>query len=475
MKDNNEEIMDETNIEEEIIRKQKNNRSNKKKILLFVVIIIVVFIAIVLGSYHLLQKDKEDESKKEYIPNKTDLKKEDKPDSEDSELAYVITETYTFNKVDGRLLGNNVLFENNDKTKLELFSYSNNLLYRYDKEYSHIDPDFDVDNQELYVLYTNNDKIIHLDKSGKVISSNDYKKIIDKLEKEHIKRETVNDVQIISYDVPSDSYEETGWTEQRYKLVNNGKILVEGINEYLILEDKIVLLYDEDVKVFDTKKKEYSKEKVKVDDNHYLDYSSCKNGTKLFDNSGKEVINTCAKYYNKLYGKFYYGHSGNMCGPVSALCGFYTLYYDGKKIEEEVSLTKEGDYIVGHYYESATGATYNLKGEKVKDFDLVSKIDDNTYIGYKYNDTGEETFSFLDSTLKKKSKDFSYIDCSKNGWCEVIESNDSYYIYYKDQKIIDNSFTRVDIGGDVIVATSNSKTYSFKLEKGRENIITKVE
>jgi len=217
----------------------------------------------------------------------------------------------------------------------------------------------------------------------------------------------------------------------------------------------------------------------KLDDNHYMNYSSCKIGATLENKKGEVIYSDCSSDYeiseedSTVFIAYKhdceeYGYDSNNCFQE------YTstiVFSDGKK--EVVNGYSEivGNYIYSSYYDEKNEETkeiiYDFNGNiKYDNYNYLSKLNENYYV---YDDNN---YLLLNNELEV-IETYDNIYCDDNDVC-IFKKDNKVGLFYNDDWVVEmgnyynivnnynNTFTLENINGYSLLTFSDSGKFINK-------------
>ena len=455
----------------------------KKKKIIVIILVIILGISIGTTTYLLL-------------PKKSNLK----------EPVLNINNTIIINSLDVKV-GNDFYIVKNDNG-FTTYDLSQNKLYTYEDKYT----GYSIYNN--YIIITNEDKTLVIDKNGKEIITGKYLTslynntkylIIDNkvynsnMNEIYTLPDYFNDKELYLCQIINDNLIMTFEDKQYNKIINlNTKEEVyTNFDEYISTEIEneeskyIIIKFNDKYDIYDTIKKEivikdinidrnliiskdnetmyiYNdkiyKNNTKINNKYHMDNTSCEVGGKLLDNKNNIIIDKCMLYYEELFTDIIMGTDNEN-----------SVLYINNKILSANTFAKEGEYIISYTYNEnkSTSKIYNKEGKEIKTGSITYFINNNIYKEY---NTTTQTFYFTNNKLEKISPEFDYIDCPYNNYCNVSDINYNKTLYRNGKKITSNIYDKIIVKENYIVATTVFNTYIYLLGTNPEiNINTKEE
>lgn len=447
-----------------------------------IVIILVIILGIGIGTTTYL-----------LLPKKSNLK----------EQPLNINNTIVINSLNVEV-GNDFYIVKNDNG-FTTYDLSQNKLYTYEDKYT------GCSIYNNYIIITNEDKTLVIDKNGKEIITGKYITslynntkylIIDNkvynsnMNEIYTLPDYFNDQELYLCQIINDNLIMTFEDKQYNKIINlNTKEEVyTNFDEYISTEIEneepkyIIIKVNDKYDIYDTIKKETVIKDTNIDRNlvisknnetmyiyndkiyknntkinkYYMDNTNCEVGGKLLDNKNNIIIDKCMLYYEELFTDIIMGTDNEN-----------SVLYINNQILSANTFTKEGEYIISYTYNEneSTSKIYNQEGKEVKTGSTIYYINNNIYKGY---DTTTQTFYFTNNKLEKISPEFDYIDCPYNNYCNVSDTDYNKTLYRNGKKITSNIYDEITIKENYIVATTVFNTYIYSLGTNPEiNINTK--
>lgn len=455
----------------------------KKKKLIVIILVIILGISIGTTTYLLL-------------PKKNNLK----------ELVLNINNTIVINSLNVEV-GNDFYIVKNDNG-FTIYDLSQNKLYTYEDKLT----EYSIYNN--YIIITNEDKMLVIDKNGKEIITGKYLTslynntkylIIDNkvynsnMNEIYTLPDYFNDKELYLCQIINDNLIMTFEDKQYNKIINlNTKEEVyTNFDEYISTEIEneeskyIIIKFNDKYDIYDTIKKEivikdinidrnlliskdnetiyiYNdkiyKNNTKINNKYHMDNTSCEVGGKLLDKKNNIIIDKCMLYYEELFTDIIMGSDNEN-----------SVLYINNKILSANTFAKEGEYIISYTYNEneSTSKIYNKEGKEVKAGSITYFINNNIYKEY---NTTTQTFYFTNNKLEKISPEFEYIECPYNNYCNVLDTNYNKTLYRNGKKITSNIYDEIIVKENYIVATTVFNTYIYLLGTNPEiNINTKEE
>ena len=455
----------------------------KKKKLIVIILVIILGISIGTTTYLLL-------------PKKNNLK----------EPVLNINNTIVINSLNVEV-GNDFYIVKNDNG-FTTYDLSQNKLYTYEDKLT----EYSIYNN--YIIITNEDKTLVIDKNGKEIITGKYLTslynntkylIIDNkvynsnMNEIYTLPDYFNDKELYLCQIINDNLIMTFEDKQYNKIINlNTKEEVyTNFDEYISTEIEneeskyIIIKFNDKYDIYDTIKKEivikdinidrnlliskdnetmyiYNdkiyKNNTKINNKYHMDNTSCELGGKLLDKKNNIIIDKCMLYYEELFTDIIMGSDNEN-----------SVLYINNKILSANTFAKEGEYIISYTYNEneSTSKIYNKEGKEVKAGSITYFINNNIYKEY---NTTTQTFYFTNNKLEKISPEFEYIECPYNNYCNVLDTNYNKTLYRNGKKITSNIYDEIIVKENYIVATTVFNTYIYLLGTNPEiNINTKEE
>lgn len=455
----------------------------KKKKIIVIILIIIFGIGIGTTTYLLL-------------PKKSNLK----------EPVLNINNTIVINSLNVEV-GNDFYIVKNDNG-FTTYDLLQNKLYTYEDKYT----GYSIYNN--YIIITNEDKTLVIDKNGKEIITGKYLTslynntkylIIDNkvynsnMNEIYTLPDYFNDKELYLCQIINDNLIMTFEDKQYNKIINlNTKEEVyTNFDEYISTEIEneeskyIIIKFNDKYDIYDTIKKEIVikdinidrnlvitkdnetmyihndkiyKNNTKINNKYHMDNTSCEVGGKLLDNKNNIIIDKCMLYYEELFTDIIMGANNEN-----------SVLYINNKILSANSFTKEGEYIISYTYNEneSTSKIYNKEGKEIKTGSITYFINNNIYKEY---NTTTQTFYFTNNKLEKISPEFDYIDCPYNNYCNTSDTDYNKTLYRNGKKITSNIYDEIIVKENYIVATTVFNTYIYSLGTNPEiNINTKEE
>lgn len=455
----------------------------KKKKLIVIILVIILGISIGTTTYLLL-------------PKKNNLK----------EPVLNINNTIVINSLNVEV-GNDFYIVKNDNG-FTTYDLSQNKLYTYEDKLT----EYSIYNN--YIIITNEDKTLVIDKNGKEIITGKYLTslynntkylIIDNkvynsnMNEIYTLPDYFNDKELYLCQIINDNLIMTFEDKQYNKIINlNTKEEVyTNFDEYISTEIEneeskyIIIKFNDKYDIYDTIKKEivikdinidrnlliskdnetiyiYNdkiyKNNTKINNKYHMDNTSCEVGGKLLDKKNNIIIDKCMLYYEELFTDIIMGSDNEN-----------SVLYINNKILSANTFAKEGEYIISYTYNEneSTSKIYNKEGKEVKAGSITYFINNNIYKEY---NTTTQTFYFTNNKLEKISPEFEYIECPYNNYCNVLDTNYNKTLYRNGKKITSNIYDEIIVKENYIVATTVFNTYIYLLGTNPEiNINTKEE
>ena len=450
-----------------------------------IVIILVIILGISIGTTTYL-----------LLPKKSNLK----------EQPLNINNTIIINSLDVKV-GNDFYIVKNDNG-FTTYDLSQNKLYTYEDKLT----EYSIYNN--YIIITNEDKTLVIDKNGKEIITGKYLTslynntkylIIDNkvynsnMNEIYTLPDYFNDKELYLCQIINDNLIMTFEDKQYNKIINlNTKEEVyTNFDEYISTEIEneeskyIIIKFNDKYDIYDTIKKEivikdinidrnlliskdnetmyiYNdkiyKNNTKINNKYHMDNTSCEVGGKLLDNKNNIIIDKCMLYYEELFTDIIMGANNEN-----------SVLYINNQILSANSFTKEGEYIISYTYNEneSTSKIYNKEGKEIKTGSITYFINNNIYKEY---NTTTQTFYFTNNKLEKISPEFEYIECPYNNYCNVSDTDYNKTLYRNGKKITSNIYDEIIVKENYIVATTVFNTYIYSLGTNPEiNINTKEE
>lgn len=455
----------------------------KKKKLIVIILVIILGISIGTTTYLLL-------------PKKNNLK----------EPVLNINNTIVINSLNVEV-GNDFYIVKNDNG-FTTYDLSQNKLYTYEDKLT----EYSIYNN--YIIITNEDKTLVIDKNGKEIITGKYLTslynntkylIIDNkvynsnMNEIYTLPDYSNDKELYLCQIINDNLIMTFKDKQYNKIINlNTKEEVyTNFDEYISTEIEneeskyIIIKFNDKYDIYDTIKKEivikdinidrnlviskdnetiyiYNdkiyKNNTKINNKYHMDNTSCEVGGKLLDKKNNIIIDKCMLYYEELFTDIIMGSDNEN-----------SVLYINNKILSANTFAKEGEYIISYTYSEneSTSKIYNKEGKEVKAGSITYFINNNIYKEYNKDN---QTFYFTNNKLEKISPEFEYIECPYNNYCNVSDTNYNKTLYRNGKKITSNIYDKIIVKENYIVATTVFNTYIYLLGTNPEiNINTKEE
>ena len=453
----------------------------KKKKLIVTILVIILGISIGTTTYLLLTK-------------KNNLK----------EPVLNINNTIVINSLNVEV-GNDFYIVKNDNG-FTTYDLSQNKLYTYEDKLT----EYSIYNS--YIIITNEDKTLVIDKNGKEIITGKYLTslynntkylIIDNkvynsnMNEIYTLPDYFNDKELYLCQIINDNLIMTFEDKQYNKIINlNTKEEVyTNFDEYISTEIEneeskyIIIKFNDKYDIYDTIKKEivikdinidrnlliskdnetiyiYNdkiyKNNTKINNKYHMDNTSCEVGGKLLDKKNNIIIDKCMLYYEELFTDIIMGSDNEN-----------SVLYINNKILSANTFAKEGEYIISYTYNEneSISKIYNKEGKEVKTGSITYFINNNIYKEY---NTDNQTFYFTNNKLEKISPEFEYIECPYNNYCNVLDTNYNKTLYRNGKKITSNIYDEIIVKENYIVATTVFNTYIYLLGTNPEiNINTK--
>lgn len=455
----------------------------KKNKLIVIILVIILGISIGTTTYLLL-------------PKKNNLK----------EPVLNINNTIVINSLNVEV-GNDFYIVKNDNG-FTTYDLSQNKLYTYEDKLT----EYSIYNN--YIIITNEDKTLVIDKNGKEIITGKYLTslynntkylIIDNkvynsnMNEIYTLPDYFNDKELYLCQIINDNLIMTFKDKQYNKIINlNTKEEVyTNFDEYISTEIEneeskyIIIKFNDKYDIYDTIKKEivikdinidrnlliskdnetiyiYNdkiyKNNTKINNKYHMDNTSCEVGGKLLDKKNNIIIDKCMLYYEELFTDIIMGSDNEN-----------SVLYINNKILSANTFAKEGEYIISYTYNEneSISKIYNKEGKEVKTGSITYFINNNIYKEY---NTTTQTFYFTNNKLEKISPEFEYIECPYNNYCNVLDTNYNKTLYRNGKKITSNIYDEIIVKENYIVATTVFNTYIYLLGTNPEiNINTKEE
>ena len=455
----------------------------KKKKLIVIILVIILGISIGTTTYLLL-------------PKKNNLK----------EPVLNINNTIVINSLNVEV-GNDFYIVKNDNG-FTTYDLSQNKLYTYEDKLT----EYSIYNN--YIIITNEDKTLVIDKNGKEIITGKYLTslynntkylIIDNkvynsnMNEIYTLPDYSNDKELYLCQIINDNLIMTFKDKQYNKIINlNTKEEVyTNFDEYISTEIEneeskyIIIKFNDKYDIYDTIKKEivikdinidrnlviskdnetiyiYNdkiyKNNTKINNKYHMNNTSCEVGGKLLDKKNNIIIDKCMLYYEELFTDIIMGSDNEN-----------SVLYINNKILSANTFAKEGEYIISYTYSEneSTSKIYNKEGKEVKAGSITYFINNNIYKEYNKDN---QTFYFTNNKLEKISPEFEYIECPYNNYCNVSDTNYNKTLYRNGKKITSNIYDKIIVKENYIVATTVFNTYIYLLGTNPEiNINTKEE
>lgn len=450
----------------------------KKKKLILILTIILIGIILLNGGFYLFKK----------------LSKTDKMNQ-----TVNITSMITLNDVDIKVYEDFYLSET--KEGLILYDFNQQELFRYNDVYT----SFNVINKNIFLVRNgthikafslNGDVLLDGEEDFADLNSEDYLFVNHKLYNKELKEiyalSSTEVSQFSSYTVINNLLL-LFFNNQENKMIDltTKEILATSFTSYFTFETPsyLALSYGDTYKIVDTEAKKMILDNVTIhennllenkdgtyyiynnkiyqnhtyiNDNHYMDFTSCQTGGKLVNQEGGIIIDSCSLYYEEPFKDIFVG---------------YTEKGSFLKLKDDMiyatRFLKVGQYIMGYFFENDQNSIkiYNEKGELVKENIEISFINDTLYKGYDF--TTYKSY-FLDKNLKSISDAFSYATC-QDSFCYTDLQTGEKSLYQNGEKISDTSYSDVILYENFIVAKTLFHTYLYKLEKGNKIDINQKE
>ena len=455
----------------------------KKKKLIVIILVIILGISIGTTTYLLL-------------PKKNNLK----------EPVLNINNTIVINSLNVEV-GNDFYIVKNDNG-FTTYDLSQNKLYTYEDKHT----EYSIYNN--YIIITNEDKTLVIDKNGKEIitgksitslyNNTKYLIIDNKVYNSNMNEiytlpDYSNDKELYLCQIINDNLIMTFEDKQYNKIINlNTKEEVyTNFDEYISTEIEneeskyIIIKFNDKYDIYDTIKKEIVikdinidrnlvitkdnetmyihndkiyKNNTKINNKYHMDNTSCEVGGKLLDNKNNIIIDKCMLYYEELFTDIIMGSDNEN-----------SVLYINNKILSANTFAKEGEYIISYTYNEneSTSKIYNKEGKEIKTGSIAYFINNNIYKEY---NTTTQTFYFTNDKLEKISPEFEYIECPYNNYCNVSDTDYNKTLYRNGKKITSNIYDEIIVKENYIVATTVFNTYIYLLGTNPEiNINTKEE
>ena len=450
-----------------------------------IVIILVIILGIGIGTTTYL-----------LLPKKSNLK----------EPVLNINNTIVINSLNVEV-GNDFYIVKNDNG-FTTYDLSQNKLYTYEDKLT----EYSIYNN--YIIITNEDKMLVIDKNGKEIitgksitslyNNTKYLIIDNKVYNSNMNEiytlpDYSNDKELYLCQIINDNLIMTFKDKQYNKIINlNTKEEVyTNFDEYISTEIEneeskyIIIKFNDKYDIYDTIKKEivikdinidrnliiskdnetiyiYNdkiyKNNTKINNKYHMDNTSCEVGGKLLDKKNNIIIDKCMLYYEELFTDIIMGSDNEN-----------SVLYINNKILSANTFAKEGEYIISYTYNEnkSTSKIYNKEGKEIKTGSITYFINNNIYKEY---NTTTQTFYFTNNKLEKISPEFEYIECPYNNYCNVSDINYNKTLYRNGKKITSNIYDGIIVKENYIVATTIFNTYIYLLGTNPEiNINTKEE
>ena len=450
-----------------------------------IVIILVIILGISIGTTTYL-----------LLPKKSNLK----------EQPLNINNTIIINSLDVKV-GNDFYIVKNDNG-FTTYDLSQNKLYTYEDKLT----EYSIYNN--YIIITNEDKTLVIDKNGKEIITGKYLTslynntkylIIDNkvynsnMNEIYTLPDYFNDKELYLCQIINDNLIMTFEDKQYNKIINlnNKEEVYTNFDEYISTEIEneeskyIIIKFNDKYDIYDTIKKEIVikdinidrnliitkdnetmyihndkiyKNNTKINNKYHMDNTSCEVGGKLLDNKNNIIIDKCMLYYEELFTDIIMGANNEN-----------SVLYINNQILSANSFTKEGEYIISYTYNEneSTSKIYNKEGKEIKTGSIAYFINNNIYKEY---NTTTQTFYFTNDKLEKISPEFEYIECPYNNYCNVSDTDYNKTLYRNGKKITSNIYDKIIVKENYIVATTVFNTYIYLLGTNPEiNINTKEE
>ena len=450
-----------------------------------IVIILVIILGISIGTTTYL-----------LLPKKSNLK----------EQPLNINNTIIINSLDVKV-GNDFYIVKNDNG-FTTYDLSQNKLYTYEDKLT----EYSIYNN--YIIITNEDKTLVIDKNGKEIITGKYLTslynntkylIIDNkvynsnMNEIYTLPDYFNDKELYLCQIINDNLIMTFEDKQYNKIINlnNKEEVYTNFDEYISTEIEneeskyIIIKFNDKYDIYDTIKKEIVikdinidrnliitkdnetmyihndkiyKNNTKINNKYHMDNTSCEVGGKLLDNKNNIIIDKCMLYYEELFTDIIMGANNEN-----------SVLYINNQILSANSFTKEGEYIISYTYNEneSTSKIYNKEGKEIKTGSIAYFINNNIYKEY---NTTTQTFYFTNDKLEKISPEFEYIECPYNNYCNVSDTDYNKTLYRNGKKITSNIYDEIIVKENYIVATTVFNTYIYSLGTNPEiNINTKEE
>ena len=450
-----------------------------------IVIILVIILGISIGTTTYL-----------LLPKKSNLK----------EQPLNINNTIIINSLDVKV-GNDFYIVKNDNG-FTTYDLSQNKLYTYEDKLT----EYSIYNN--YIIITNEDKTLVIDKNGKEIITGKYLTslynntkylIIDNkvynsnMNEIYTLPDYFNDKELYLCQIINDNLIMTFEDKQYNKIINlnNKEEVYTNFDEYISTEIEneeskyIIIKFNDKYDIYDTIKKEIVikdinidrnlvitkdnetmyihndkiyKNNTKINNKYHMDNTSCEVGGKLLDNKNNIIIDKCMLYYEELFTDIIMGANNEN-----------SVLYINNQILSANSFTKEGEYIISYTYNEneSTSKIYNKEGKEIKTGSIAYFINNNIYKEY---NTTTQTFYFTNDKLEKISPEFEYIEWPYNNYCNVSDTDYNKTLYRNGKKITSNIYDEIIVKENYIVATTVFNTYIYSLGTNPEiNINTKEE
>ena len=450
-----------------------------------IVIILVIILGIGTGTTTYL-----------LLPKKSNLK----------ESVLNINNTIVINSLDVEV-GNDFYIVKNDNG-FTTYDLLQNKLYTYEGKYT----GYSIYNN--YIIITNEDKTLVIDKNGKEIITGKYLTslynntkylIIDNkvynsnMNEIYTLPDYSNDKELYLCQIINDNLIMTFKDKQYNKIINlnTNEEVYTNFDEYISTEIEneeskyIIIKFNDKYDIYDTIKKEivikdinidrnlliskdnetmyiYNdkiyKNNTKINNKYHMNNTSCEVGGKLLDKKNNIIIDKCMLYYEELFTDIIMGSDNEN-----------SVLYINNKILSANTFAKEGEYIISYTYNEneSTSKIYNKEGKEVKTGSITYFINNNIYKEY---NTDNQTFYFTNNKLEKISPEFEYIECPYNNYCNVSDTNYNQTLYRNGKKITSNIYDKIIVKENYIVATTVFNTYIYLLGTNPEiNINTKEE
>ena len=447
----------------------------KKKKIILILTIILIGIVLLNGGFYLFKNKKINEE----TLNITSMITLDNPEAKVYPNFYLLENEkgitlynfenqelfqYSENYTDYHILNNTFLAIKNN-TYVKILSLTGEVLLDGEEDFTDLNSEdylfvnHKLYNKELKEIYALSSTEVSQFSSSTVINNllllffdNQENKMIDLTTKELL---ATSFTSYFTFETPSYlalSYGDT------YKIVDTEakKIILDKvtIHENNLLENKDGTYYIYNNKIYQNH--------TYINDNDYMDFSSCQTGGKLVNHEGGIIIDSCSLYYEEPFKDIFLG---------------YTEKGSFLKIKDDMiyatRFLKVGQYIMGYFFENDQNSIkiYNEKGELVKENIEISFINDTLYKGYDF--TTYKSY-FLDKNLKSISDAFSYATC-KDSFCYTDLQTGEKSLYQNGEKISDTSYSDVILYENFIVAKTLFHTYLYMLEEGNKININQKE